>query len=133
VNMKISVSGTGAHAGTVGLLNMHARCTQWAKCGVTLPAGALHQLPQWFVSTSNQYLYQLIVYKIVRWIFGLPAVKLYSVGVIYSFKGTVSRDGGWGKALEWWFSPKLRFANPFFCLKIRRLNATARRVADPSM
>jgi hypothetical protein len=30
-------------------------------------------------------------------------------------------------------SSKLRFANPFFRLKIRRLNATARRVAHPSM
>jgi hypothetical protein len=28
---------------------------------------------------------------------------------------------------------QLRFANPFFCLKIRRLNATAHRVADPSV
>jgi hypothetical protein len=46
-------------------------------------------------------------------------------------KGIVSRDGGLGKDLEWKIRPKLRFANPFFCLKVGRFKATARRVAYP--
>jgi hypothetical protein len=30
-------------------------------------------------------------------------------------KGTVSRDGGRDKAMEWQIKPKLMVANPFFC------------------
>jgi hypothetical protein len=49
------------------------------------------------------------------------------------FKGTVSQDGGWDKAMKWYFRPIQMVANHFFWLKIARFKATAHSVAHPSM
>jgi hypothetical protein len=43
-----------------------------------------------------------------------------NIQLVEDLKGTVSRDGGWDKTIEWYIRPKLMVAGPFFCLKIRR-------------
>jgi hypothetical protein len=55
--------------------------------------------------------------------------------IFSSLKGTVSREGGCGKTLEYscWPNPKLRFVNPFFRLKIGYFKTTVLKVTNPLM